>query len=455
MMPSGPWWPVALGVAIRIAVWALVPASRFASDESSYFHVGTALAARGERDLFWPPMTGWVIAIVTFIAGPSVPALRFVWVLLDIACLLSVRALAWRLARAMSGGDSPRLADDRSGQVALARRFATWATLGYAIYLPAVSFAQFTTSETPALLQLLAVLLLLTKPSGGSGTFALAGAVTGTLALTRPSLLPLLALLPLVTVPQTFRSNRWRHAVVFVAAGSVVVGAVVFQNWRSVGEATIARNNAYNLFIGNRDFYAEDLDLFNPRATPAQVEFRRQMLTGEEPYPSGTPDELQRQAFAWITSHPGTFVRRALGRLGRVFAPRTDVLELVGGERAAGVFSPQSIAVLGVANLQWTLILFGGIAGLFALRHRDRDLFVLFTATIAGSVVLCLIAISKPRYSFVFDPLLLLCACAFLLAPRQGLASLGRAERWIMSAVFVFLIWSWIAWMVFALTSRP
>ena len=109
MFPSGPWWPVALGVAIRLGVWALVPASRFASDEGSYFQVGTALAAGGDQDLFWPPLTGWLIALVASIAGPSVAALRFVWVLFDVGCLLCVRTLASRVApRHVCGSGSAR-----------------------------------------------------------------------------------------------------------------------------------------------------------------------------------------------------------------------------------------------------------------------------------------------------------------------------------------------------------
>ncbi len=221
-----------------------------------------------------------------------------------------------------------------------------------------------------------------------------------------------------------------------------------------MGEATIARNSAYNLYIGNRDFYAEDLNLFSPRATPEQIEFRRQFFSGQESYPTLTAAELQREALAWIGAHPATFARRALGRLARVFAPRTDVLELAGGEQAAGVFSPPSIALLGLANIEWTVMLFGGVLGLIALRHRDRGTFMLFAATIAGSLVLCLIAIAKPRYSFVFDPLLLLCACAFLLQPRQSIATFTRSDRWWLVAVFAFLAWAWIAWLIFAFSSR-
>ena len=431
-----------MGVAIRIAVWALVPASRFASDEDSYFQVGTALAAGGGQDLFWPPLTGWLIALVASIAGPSVAAVRLVWVCLDIGCLLCVRTLASRLA--------PRLFSDPD----LARRFITLATLGYALYLPAVSFAQFTTSETPGLLQLLGVLLLLTNAGAGRGTYLLAGGIAGTLALTRQSLMPLLAFLPVAIDLRTERPHHLRNAAAFAIAGSVVVGTVAAKNWLTAGDAAIAHNSAYNLYIGNRDFYAEDLNLFSPRATPEQIEFRRQFFSGQESYPTGTPAELQREALAWIGAHPGTFARRALGRLARVFAPRTDVLELAGGERSAGVFSPPSLALLGIANIEWTLVLFGGVLGLVALRHRDRSTFLLFAATVAGSLVLCLIAIAKPRYSFVIDPLLLLCACAFVVQPRQSIAAFTRSDRWWLAGLVTFLIWGWIAWTIFAVSSR-
>jgi 4-amino-4-deoxy-L-arabinose transferase-like glycosyltransferase len=450
VLPSGLWSPVVLGAVIRIALWIWLPASRFASDEESYYRAGTVLAGQGQQDLFWPPMTGWLIALITLVAGPSVTVIRLAWVMMDIGCLIAVRSLAWRLASDVSDA----VVDHQTGRAALARQFTLWATLGYALYLPAVSFAQFATSETPALLQLLVVLLLLTRHEAGRGTFVLAGVLTGALALTRPSLLPLLVILPIVIAWQRWRANRVAHAALLAIAGALVVGGVVIKNWWMAGDATIARNSAYNLYIGNRDFYAEDLNLFSPRATKEQIEFRREFFRGQEAYPTGTPQELQRQALAWIAAHPGTFARRALGRLGRVFVPRTDVLELVGGERSVGVFAPQSIALLAIANLQWTVVLFGGLIGLFALRHIRADHFELYAASIVGALVLCLIAISKPRYSFVIDPLLILGACVFLTAPGRIVRRLPAIDRWVLAALFAFLIWAWIAWTIFALTSR-
>src|SRR4029453_6894999 len=97
------------------------------------------------------------------------------------------------------------------------------------------------------------------------------------------------------------------------------------------------------------------------------VEYRRQYFSGELADPTGSPQELQREATLWIAAHPVEFLRRAVGRLARVFAPKTDVLELVGGGRRAGIFFPISVPPLTAATLQWTIVLFLGLAGIARL----------------------------------------------------------------------------------------
>jgi hypothetical protein len=137
-----------------------------------------------------------------------------------------------------------------------------------------------------------------------------------------------------------------------------------------------------------------------------------------------------------------------------VFVPKTDVLELVGGSARVSVFAPASLALLLIANAEWTLVLAGGLLGLVALRHQRPEWALLFAAVVAGALVLCLIAISKPRYSFVFDPILIICASAAWISGRQGLAKLTRVDRGLLAAIFVFLAWSWVAFVIFSVTSR-
>lgn len=449
-----PWWPVVLAIGVRLLAWALIPASRFASDEDSYFQVSTALLTQGYQDLFWPPMTGWLLAALRAGLGTdAVGTLRLAWLLMDVACVVAVRALAGRVAEAVWGSDAVR-----------GTRLVVAATLGYALYLPAISHAQFLTSETPALLQLLCLILLVSRADAprrarrdgvqaGARVFAAAGVLAGTLALTRPSLLPIAVLVPIAAVVGRDR-RAWRHAAVFMVVAALVVGAVIVRNWRAAGQATISTNSAYNLYIGNRDLYAEDLNLFDPRATPEQIEFRRQLWSGELVYPTESPAELQRLALEWIRQNPGTFLRRALGRLARVFVPKTDVLEMLGGERAVGIFSPRSLALLAVANVQWAFVLFGGVIGLVWLWRASPRWAWIFTAAIVGALVLCLVAISKPRYSFVFDPLLLICAVAAATSPRETLSAISRGQWWTIAITFAFLAWGWIAFGIFSISSR-
>ena len=435
---------MALAIILRLGVWALIPASRFASDEQGYLQAGSALAATGEQDLFWPPFTGWLVALVkTLLPAAPLSAIRLLWIAMDIGCVLAVRTLAQRTALAVFRSTPQRVAV-----------YTTLATAAYALYLPAISHAQFVTSETPALLQLLGVLVLLTGPGLTAPRFAAAGVVTGTLVLTRPSLLPLLVLLPVASVAGSWGRGNLRAAAIFVMAGALPIGAVMVRNWSTIGELTISHNAAYNLYIGNQDLYAEDLNLFRPMATPEQIEFRRQYFSGELQYPALSPSEFQREGVAWIGRHPVTFVRRALGRLARVFVPKTDVLELAGGERVAGVFTPAAIALLLGANLQWTAILFGGIVGLVWIYRTGPGPGGIYLATLAGSLALCVIAISKPRYSFMFDPLLIMGLVPVAMAPREVFAGLTSADRRWLAATWVFFAWGWVAWLIFAVSSR-
>jgi hypothetical protein len=435
-------WPVAVAVAVRLAVWLSLPHTRFASDEDSYYRVGINLLTTGAQDLFWPPLTGWLIASIAWVLDTTdIRWIRLAWIAMDVACVLLVRTLAARVARDLPDGH------DRL-------RFTSVVPLAYALYLPAISFAQFATSEIPALLLLLSALVLFTHGDLTATRSIAAGVALGALSITRPSLLPLVVCLPAALYVGRRARPRAAFALLAVVASAAVIGSVMARNLVLTGTPTIAQNSAYNLYIGNRDLYAEDLDLFHPVATAGQIEFRRQYWSGELLYPSEPPEEMQRAALAWIAEHPEVFARRALGRLARVFAPKTDVLELIGGERAAGIFSPATLVVLAVANLQWVAVLFGGLAGLFVLWRVSPHIGPVFAAAVLGSLPLCLVAISKPRYAFGFEPVLLIAAGFLFTRRRDAFDIMTRRDRIILTACAAFLVWGWTAWLIFAVTSR-
>src|SRR6478736_2800599 len=433
--------PIAVAALLRLMAWVLMPVGRFASDEQGYVDAGIHLATTGRQDLFWPPMTGWIVAAVKVVVPTvSLHSLRLLWVSFDLVNLILIGVLATRIARTFPPDP--------------ARRFVMAAMLAYALYLPAISHAQFVTSEMPALLLVLTSLVLITAPSRSLASTVGAGVSLGLLVLVRANLVPLAALIPAAALSDLPRPVWFRRTALVLAIAAAIPAAVVARNRITYGEATLSRNAAYNLYIGNRDFYAEDLDLIHPRATPEQIEFRRRMFAGTLEYPPGTAPELQREALGWMASHPGTFLRRAVGRLARVFAPKTDVLELAGGEAATGIFSMRSLTLLGLANLQWVLILAAGVPGLALLFARNQRIGLLVLATIAGSVALCLIAIAKPRYSFVFDPLLILAAAFFVTSPQPERMATLRRSRFVLAVIFAFLIWGWVAWAIFAMSSR-
>ena len=319
-LPRHALWPVAVAALVRVTAWALISGARFASDEQGYVDAGIALAATGQQDLFWPPLTGWIVAAFKTIA-PSAPlsATRLLWIAMDLGNVALVAVLAERIGRAA--------------------RFAPYA---YALYLPAISHAQFVTSEMPALLLVLSALVVVTSRRSTTAADLAAGVILGALILVRANLLPLLVMLPAAAFWQVSRPTWVRRTAVVGLVGAVIVGAAIARNWMSYGEPTLSRNAAYNLYIGNQDVYAEDLDLFHPRATPEQIEFRRQFFAGTLQYPTGTAAELQQRGARLDCATPGsipetrhrtagtpvraedgrTRVGRRRGRCRRVFTDR-------------------------------------------------------------------------------------------------------------------------------------
>jgi hypothetical protein len=436
---------ILIAVVIRVLLWAnLARTSPFGMDEDSYYDVGTALYRFGQSNTFWPPVTGWLIAAVeALFHTTNLSIIRLAWIAADIGCLIAMGVLAGRVGRAIYASDED------------ARRVQVLATGAYAVYLPAISYAQFATSEIPAALQLLLIALLLTG-TDRAGSLVAAGVLSGTLTLTRANLFPVLGVAALAAVATRDRLNRRdvRAAAAGLACGAAIIGAAAWHTWRQSGELTIARNGAYNLYIGNGDFYAEDLDLFHPRATPEQIAFRRAFFAGAPPPPALPSAVMERAAIDAIVQHPWRFARRACGRLARVFAPKTDVLALAGGESRAGIFSPTALLLLVAANIQWLVVLSGGIVGLISLLLHDRSLATTLIALGGASVPLCLIAVAKARYAFVFEPILVVAAAAAATNIKARMAEAWSSHRRVVIACAAFLAWGWMAWTIFALSSR-
>jgi hypothetical protein len=454
------WLALGLAAGLRgLAWWWAAPPQQ---DELSYQSTASWLIEHGEQHLFWPPATGWLIAIIYAAAGPSIAAARLSWLVLDLLNLVLLGLLAGRVSTGQSAEPEP------AGSGALRGLVMT----GYALYLPAIGFAVHTTSETPSVTLLLAVLLLL-RPAAGPGPsqrrVAVAGLVAGALILTRPSLTLVPVALAFV-LPRTEPlpgqkpeqrpdgatggrpARRWTPALLLVSLAAIFPLAYVARNRLVTGHLVLAQNASYDFHRGNGPVYQEDLDLFWPIATAEQIAYRRLRASGgNEPPSTATPTEMRNEALAFIRSEPLLFVRRALGRLGRLTVPRTEHLALLGGEQGIGVFDPRALALLLLGMAEFAPVLLLGTAGLFGLARSHRKAARLFLAVVLALIPPVLITISKPRFGFVAEPLLLIAAAAFALNARSWAPLVGRRAS---IALVGFYAWAWLAWLIFALTSR-
>src|SRR5262245_18770573 len=98
--------PLGLALVVRLVAWFTISPTRLASDEDSYIAVATALSSNGLQDLFWPPVTGWLITGARTILGTDQAAtLRLVWIAFDPGCLVAIGLLASRLGRVLFEDD--------------------------------------------------------------------------------------------------------------------------------------------------------------------------------------------------------------------------------------------------------------------------------------------------------------------------------------------------------------
>jgi hypothetical protein len=246
--------------------------------------------------------------------------------------------------------------------------------------------------------------------------------------------------------------SPWSRVGLLLAVAAVVVLAYVGRNQIVTGHPVLADNGPYNLYRGNGPVYQEDLNLFAPRATADQIAYRKlRAADGLEPPLTLTPAEMQREAFSYIRAHPGLFARRALGRLARLTVPRTEHLTLLGGEERIRIEDGRAVALMLLGMAEFAPLLWLGTVGLVGLRRQARPWGNRFCAVVVGGVPPALIAISKPRFGFVFEPLLLIATAAFLLHAQAWRPLLRRPG---VIAISAFYAWAWVAWLIFGVTSR-
>ncbi len=432
-----------LAVGARLIAWYFTHDAPFVSDEADFFAAARNLALNGEPSFFRPPVTSLIASVVVYHGG-SLAVTRLVWSVLGAVNVWLLYVLLSRF---------------------LERPVPFAASVLYALYLPAISYSTFVTSETPAVFFFLLAACLVTFPGRSVRLWRCVGAgvAGGLMLLTRTSLAALVPVIALFAAPAS-RGGKGRSAKLLSVAVILIMSAAPAAAWlltvySAHGKLFIAENTAYNLYLGNNPVYQEDLNLFNPLPTQEQIAGRKGLLLGGGGSLNAMPadyDARMRSALIFIEENPPLFLRRALGRLARIFVPKTSTLQLLGGERTSPWFSPASLAVLAATNLPYAAMLFFGWAGVILCGKSDPDRrfrdFALWV--IVGSSILCLVAISKPRYSFPFDPFLGAGLCWLIYHRHELRQWVDTRSAAAIGAGWIFFAWSWIAWLIFAFASR-
>jgi hypothetical protein len=424
-----------LAAALRMLALWLGAAWPPVGDEAAYLRAAQSLARHGVQDVFWPPLTGWWLTLLWPLTGGDALVSRACTAALD---LLNT-ALVWAVCRQAVAQDHGA----RPGAPALA-------ATAYALYLPAIAFACNATSEVPSLALLLGSLWLLGRPALDWRAVSLAGLLLGLLTLARSNLALMGVALGLGLLTRPDLVNRRAMALGLVSLSLLVPCLWAWRNLAHGEGWALAHNGSYNLYMGNAPEAPDELNLFAPAATTAQRAVRAgQGNRHAEQALQLAPDQRQAQALTWIQADPLNFARRALGRLARVWAPKTAQLSLAGGEGRHGLTHPSSLLLLGIGTAQWAVLLWLGLRGLAAWHARRPDLATPLLAALLGALPLCLVAIAKPRYAFPFEPVLMMAAAA------GGTLSAGATRhRWLTDVSLAFIAWGWVAWAVFAWTSR-
>jgi hypothetical protein len=288
---------------------------------------------------------------------------------------------------------------------------------------------------------------------GAARTLA-GGLAFGLMGLARVSLL---ATIPLAALYMLWRRGLVRRTavplVLFCLGGMIPICGWVTRNRVVEGRWIVADYGYRDLYDGNNPVYQNDLDLLHPLPTAEQIAKRRELSQGrfKSLHPGPTElDAMRSEALRYIADHPLVFVRRAFGRLARMFCPKNNVLAIVG--RGGGLTSPVKLLLLGITIVEEAFILFLGLAGWLRFRRAAPETFWLVLMLAASFITAGIPTVAAPRHSFPLVPLLTICAVLFSLAPRDNWRALrgDRPAAYAYAGLGAFFLWGWIASAIWA-----
>ena len=417
---------LALGLIVRTLFISLHDRPLI-SDEREYDQLAYNLAARGiyvyddtptaYRPVGYPAIAGAVYSL----AGHRPIAVKFAQALVDIAtaCLLYF------------------LLASRS------RRAALMAASFWALFPPAIFYANFLMTETSfTFLLLLAIFLLVRPRPSRTWGMILLGITFGALVLMKPGA-ALMLLIPVVL----YRRLRLTRRDVALAIGCtiLIVAPWIVRNWLTFGKPVLSSNGGVNLLIGN-----------HPGATGAyNLSFDPWIMSG-----ASNEFEAERRAsqYAWeyITSNPGAFAVNAVKKLAHFFESESGLLVWTFHPQPEtslsrfGVKYRQIPLVLSVlTNLPYIFILLAGILGFVA---SDREAAWWVSLLLGGIWIgIHLVFFAGSRFHFPLMTVATTYAALALANPLSTLKELTtpRLAVWLIASGLLLTLWTFEGLMVF------
>jgi 4-amino-4-deoxy-L-arabinose transferase-like glycosyltransferase len=271
-----------------------------------------------------------------------------------------------------------------------------------AIYPPLVVMPAYALSETLycllALATVVAVQHAVDRYSWPLG--ALAGALAGAAALTRPALL---FFIPLVCLWMILR-GQVIVAVALVLAAATAIAPWTIRNLRTYDRfVLVASEGGVTFWTGNHPLARGEGDLAaNPELKQADLEFRNA-------HPGVSAEALEplyyRDAWQWIRSHPDAWALLTLRKAFYTVVPTGPSYAL------------HSVKYRVVSVVPYLVVLPFALAGAWRLRRSSHRPIALGLLALS-SILVCLIFFPQERFRLpVIDPALIISAAA--LAGRQ------------------------------------
>jgi hypothetical protein len=290
---------VILSIVVRLVALLLGAHQPLVSDSTDYKNMAELLASGARFLPYWPP--GLPLYLAAFLAaGFGEAVLRtsiLTWWLLF--CWGT-----WRLALAIG-----------------VKRIAWLVLLVFAIAPAEIHFSIEPMTQMPAAALLLLAISAAARCAQGAGwtEYLLLGGSLGVLSLVRPSVLPLLVVLPALII---VRRRSFAGPAAAVALGCALIFGWMVRAHQLSGLWVVNTSNGVNLYYGNnpwtpmyRTWY------FGSHAKPGSEEildFPKYAATLERV--SALPAEqrsaeYQRLAVSYVKHNPGTFLLRSLNRV--------------------------------------------------------------------------------------------------------------------------------------------